>query len=365
MKKIINVVGARPNFMKIAPLVHELGRRDTFTQLLVHTGQHYDDNLSRVFFDDLEIPRPDVNLEVGSGNRLEQIDVIMQRFEPVLLDYKPDLVTVVGDVNSTTACARVAKKHGVAVAHVEAGLRSFDLSMPEEHNRRETDEIADLLFVTEESGMSHLASENAPGKSFLVGNVMIDTLVENLERATHSTVMQTLGLQPRAYVVSTFHRPSNVDDRHHLSALLDTLELISGKITLVLPLHPRTRDSLDKHDLSARLASLTQVVACEPLGYLDFLRLLSQAKAAITDSGGIQEETTYLRVPCLTMRENTERPETINVGSNVLVGSDINKLEIELDNVLAGRFSVGEIPLLWDGRAAPRIVDVLEHELRG
>ena len=349
--------------MKIAPLVQELGLHPDVTQYLVHTGQHYDDSLSRVFFDDLGIPPPDINLEVGSGTREQQIAEIKRRFGPVLVDQAPDLVVVVGDVNSTIACAEVAKQHGVKVAHVEAGLRSFDLSMPEEHNRRETDGIADYLFVTEEAGMQNLEAEGIPGKCYLVGNVMIDSLVTGLEGAQGSDIVEQLGLEPHGYVVGTFHRPSNVDEPSQLALLIDILKRVCVCIPLVLPLHPRTRESFVRHGLAEELDQISGLIVCEPLGYVNFLSLLSQCRGVITDSGGIQEETTYLKIPCLTMRENTERPVTLSQGSNVLVGSDIGKLENELGKILSGTFKNSSIPPLWDGKAAQRIVEALLREL--
>lgn len=361
--KIINVVGARPNLMKIAPLCRAMTAHPRMQSLLVHTGQHYDDNLSRIFFDELGIPAPDRYLGIGSGTRDEQIARIMEAFRPVVRETRPDVVLVVGDVNSTVACARVAAELGVAVAHVEAGLRSFDRGMPEELNREETDAIADYLFVTERSGMENLASERVRGRAWLVGNVMIDTLVANLERARRSPVRAKLGLAERDFAVGTFHRPSNVDEAAPLRALLDTIEAVCERIPLVLPLHPRTRRSLERHDLGARLESITGLVAVEPLGYLDFLDLVSHARVVITDSGGIQEETTWLRVPCLTLRRNTERPITVSEGSNVLVGDDRARLLAELDKVIAGTFKRGGRPELWDGHAATRIVDILAAEI--
>jgi len=363
--RILNVVGARPNFMKIAPLMHAMRQQPDIEPLLVHTGQHYDANLSRVFFDELDIPRPDINLGVGSGDRTSQIEQIMEHFEPVLVREQPDLVLVVGDVNSTIACARIAKRHRVSVAHVEAGLRSFDDTMPEEHNRRETDEIADFLFVTEESGMVNLDREAVPGKRYLVGNVMIDTLVRNLEKARASSMLDDLRLVPGEYLVATFHRPSNVDARETLENLVEIIQQLCARAPLVLPLHPRTRHSLEAHGLSAALDAIPALKLVDPLGYLEFLRLLTDARAVITDSGGIQEETTYLGIPCLTMRENTERPVTITLGSNVLVGSDRTRLLDELDKLMSGNHRKSTIPPLWDGAAAPRIVEILRRELGG
>lgn len=363
MITIINVVGARPNLMKIAPLCRAMAAHPRIESLLVHTGQHYDDNLSRIFFDELRIPAPDRYLGVGSGTRDEQIMRVMEAFRPIVAEIQPDLVLVVGDVNSTIACARVARGLGVAVAHVEAGLRSFDRSMPEELNREATDAIADYLFVTERSGMENLAREKSPGRAWLVGNVMIDTLIANLERARNASVRAALKLNECEFAVGTFHRPSNVDEAEPLRALLNTIEAVCERIRMVLPLHPRTRHSLERHDMIARLHSIAGLVVVEPLGYLEFLDLVSHARVVITDSGGIQEETTWLQVPCLTLRQNTERPVTVSEGSNVLVGDDRDRLLAEIEKVISGTFKRGRIPELWDGHAAERIVNILAEEL--
>jgi UDP-N-acetylglucosamine 2-epimerase (non-hydrolysing) len=361
---ILNIVGARPNFMKIAPLMRAMAQAPGVQGTLVHTGQHYDTSLSQVFFDELGIPRPDVDLGVGSAPRLEQIERIERAFEPLLIERRPDVVLVVGDVNSTIACAAVARRHGVKVAHVEAGLRSFDDAMPEELNRRETDEISDLLFVTEPSGLRNLENEGAPGRAFLVGNVMIDTLVAHLERARETRSAERLGVAGKDYLVTTFHRPSNVDTVESLSRLVEALGAMSERLPVVLPLHPRTRASLERHALSTEIADIPGLTLTEPLGYLDFIGLVAGARGVVTDSGGIQEETTYLDIPCVTMRENTERPVTIEVGTNELVGSDFERLIEHVDAIAAGRFKRGAIPDLWDGRAALRIVEILRRELR-
>ncbi len=349
--------------MKVAPLIREMKRYPDIAPLLVHTGQHYDDKLSRIFFSELRIPEPDINLGVGSGSRNEQIKKIQQAFEPVLTKEMPHLVVVVGDVNSTIACASVAKKHGIKVAHVEAGLRSFDLSMPEEHNRRETDQISDFLFVTEQSGLENLKTEKIRGACFLVGNVMIDTLVHNLENALRSSISETLSLSPKSYIAATFHRPSNVDRQEDLQRLIDVLTNIAKKAPLVFPIHPRTKRSLQDFGLFEALAKTEHFILSEPLGYWDFLKLVSGSSAVVTDSGGIQEETTFLGVPCLTMRENTERPVTVSVGTNVLVGSDSARLMDELDKILAGGHKKGEKPPFWDGHAASRIVQIVREQL--
>ena len=364
MLKIINIVGARPNFMKIAPLVKAMACHQDVESCLVHTGQHYDDKLSDVFFKQLGIPSPDINLGIGSASREEQITRISAAFEPIVIEQRPDAVLVVGDVNSTIACARVAKAHGVKVVHVEAGLRSFDPSMPEEINRVETDQISDYLFVTEESGMENLEKESVPGKRFLVGNCMIDTLVQNFEQVQASGILAQLKLSGQRYIVATFHRPSNVDSREALSRLVAILQQLCHRTKLVLPLHPRTRKSAENFGLLATLEALPGLLLTEPLGYHDFIRLVRDAMVVVTDSGGIQEESTYLRVPCLTMRENTERPVTVTIGTNTLLGSDGSALLAAVDSVIRGDYKKGAIPPLWDGRAAERIVDILRRELQ-
>ncbi|MEQ8783477.1 MAG: UDP-N-acetylglucosamine 2-epimerase (non-hydrolyzing) [Roseibium album] len=359
--RILNVAGARPNFMKIAPIMRAFDEAPGFSASIVHTGQHYDDQMSKVFFDDLEIPTPSVNLEVGSGERLAQIERIAERFDPVVRRERPDAVLVVGDVNSTVACATVARSHGVAVIHVEAGLRSFDMDMPEEVNRIETDRLSDLLFVTEPSGMTNLAAEKVPGKAFLVGNVMIDTLVRHLDKARARRVHERLDLEARGFIVGTFHRPSNVDAKLRLENVVSIVEHAARQRPVVLPLHPRTRASLTNHGLEARLTGNPDIRVVDPLGYLDFVSLIDQACAVVTDSGGIQEETTFLRVPCVTMRDNTERPITVEVGSNVLAGTEPKEVTAAIDDALAG-VGKGEVPDLWDGRAAGRIIEVLMQE---
>ncbi len=361
--KIINIVGARPNFMKMAPLVRAFDAVEGLEQLLVHTGQHYDAGLSDVFFRELGIPAPDISLGVGSLPRPEQIARIEESFEPVVVSEKPDVVLVVGDVNSTVACARVARRHGVKVAHVEAGLRSFDLEMPEEHNRVETDQLSDFLYVTEEAGLRNLANEKITGEALLVGNVMIDTLVHDLPKARSSMKSKELGLSEGEFIVSTFHRPSNVDTAAGLESILDIIRTITARSAMVLPLHPRTKASYERFGMLEQLRGLPQLVLCEPLGYVDFMGLVCRAKAVVTDSGGIQEETTYLGVPCLTMRENTERPSTVELGTNIIVGSDRDLLRTELDNIHKGTFKKGSVPPLWDGKSAERIAAHLKQRL--
>jgi UDP-N-acetylglucosamine 2-epimerase (non-hydrolysing) len=352
---VLHVVGARPNFMKAAPVIWALERRPQFRQTLVHTGQHFDKNMSGVFFSQLHIPEPDFNLEAGSGSHAQQTSAIMSRFEPVVLEAKPDIVLVYGDVNSTVAAAIVCSKLGIKIGHVEAGLRSFDRAMPEEINRLLTDQISDLLFTPSSDGDENLMREGiAPEKIFMVGNVMIDSLVRLLPaiRACKN------GFSER-YSLVTLHRPSNVDNDHRLRTIVESLVKINDELDVVFPVHPRTRQRIAQFGIdTSRLRLL------EPLPYIEFLALQSHATAVITDSGGIQEETTYLQVPCLTLRENTERPVTVDLGTNVLLGQDPSRLQGEISKILAGDAKTGAIPPQWDGCAAERIADVLENFLR-
>jgi len=360
--KILNVVGARPNFMKIAPLMAEYGQRENIHAILVHTGQHYDDKMSDLFFNELEIPKPHVNLEVGSGSHAVQTAEIMQRFEPVLAGYRPDVVVVVGDVNSTIACGLVAVKLGIKLAHVEAGLRSGDRTMPEEINRVLTDSISDFLFCTEQSGVENLRLEGISDKKvFFVGNVMIDTLLKNKTKAENSGVLNQLNLNGNDFAVLTLHRPSNVDDPNILGGILDALEVIAKDMPVVFPVHPRTRRMFSSGSIGERIKKLTNLQATEPLGYLDFLKLMSHAKIVLTDSGGMQEETTILKVPCLTLRENTERPVTAEIGSNRIVGTNPARIIEAYRHAVNGGWREPGIPPLWDGGAARRIVDVLSE----
>jgi len=356
MTQVLCVAGARPNFMKIAPVMAALAETGIAAQLL-HTGQHYDAAMSDGFFADLGIPRPDHHLEVGSGSHAVQTAEVMKRFEPVLESVRPQAVLVVGDVNSTIACALVAAKRGVRVIHVEAGLRSYDRSMPEEINRVLTDQLSDLLFTTEKSALANLQREGIDASRVeFVGNVMIDTLYRNLDRAVPSS--QTLGGSLPAYAVLTLHRPSNVDDPATLGALLDVIGEINRVLPVVLPLHPRTRGNIEKFGLSTRLEALRIL---PPLGYLDMLGLMRDAKLVLTDSGGIQEETTALGVPCLTLRDNTERPITLTEGTNTLVGADPAAIRAAFETVMTSGGRAGCIPEYWDGRAAMRIA----HTLKG
>jgi UDP-N-acetylglucosamine 2-epimerase (non-hydrolysing) len=346
---VLHVVGARPNFMKAAPVLRELARRG-LRQTLIHTGQHYDTGMSDVFFQQLEMPAPDVNLEVGSGSHAQQTAQVLSRFEPVLLDRNPDLVLVYGDVNSTLAAALVCSKLGVKVGHVEAGLRSRDRSMPEEINRLLTDQVADLLFTPSSDADENLMQEGVlPERIRLVGNVMIDTLVRLLPLAANP---ESGNLNGR-YVLVTLHRPSNVDDLPWLRRLLETLAELSAEISVVFPVHPRTRQRLNSIGLAS--SNHTRLRLLDPQPYLQFLALQRAATAVITDSGGIQEETTFLGVPCLTVRENTERPVTLALGTNRLVGRDIARMRAELRAILEGGIRKASPIPLWDGRAAERI----------
>ena len=344
---VFHIVGARPNFMKVAPVMNALKTRKHVVQTLVHTGQHYDANMSNVFFEQLGIAAPDVNLAVGSGTHARQTAEIMTRFEPVLLDRQPDIVLVYGDVNSTVATALVCAKLGVRVGHVEAGLRSFDRTMPEEINRLLTDQLADMLFTPSEDGDFNLQKEGIPPeKIFRVGNVMIDSLVKLLPAAQRQNQNSLL----EHYALVTLHRPANVDDGAVLKRILQSLLEVSQDLSVIFPAHPRTRKRIADFGLHA-----DQLQILDPLSYLEFLAMQSRATVVITDSGGVQEETTYLGVPCLTLRENTERPVTVSLGTNVLVGRDSDKLRSELSRVLAGQAKKGTIPPLWDGHAGERI----------
>ena len=362
--KVANVVGARPNLVKIAPLVREMRKHPEIQPLLIHTGQHYDEKLSDIFFRQMGIPQPDVNLEVGSGSHAWQTAEILKRIEPVLLEHRPDLALVVGDVNSTVAASLAATKLGIAVAHVEAGLRSFDRTMPEEINRVLTDAVADYLFATEEDAVENLLREGRPRERiFLVGNVMIDALQQFLPIAQQSRIANELGLAEgagyRPFAVLTLHRPSNVDSLETLKKLLGAIEELAEKLPVIFPVHPRTQQKLTelKNHYHPRFRMMP------PLGYLDFICLLSRARLVLTDSGGIQEETTALGVPCITIRENTERPVTVTQGTNQIVGQDPARIVAAAREALLGKSKAGRVPRLWDGQAAERIVEVLLREV--
>ncbi|MEN9959813.1 MAG: hypothetical protein RL045_60 [Bacteroidota bacterium] len=370
--KVIQVVGARPNFMKVAPLHRAIQKLAGWTSKIVHTGQHFDAKMSDVFFTQLELPEPDFFLGIGGGSHTEVTAKIMVAFEKIVEAEKPDLIIVVGDVTSTLACTLVAIKMGIKVAHVEAGLRSFDRTMPEELNRILTDSVADYLFVTEESGMQHLKNEGvADERVFFTGNVMIDSLVRYQEKAKTTTILEDLGLSTNDsrlvtaaerplstsdYIVMTMHRPANVDTEKGLQSILELIELSSRDTKIIFPVHPRTRAHMEKFGLADRLDQVQNLIMTEPLGYLEFIQLMSNATAILTDSGGIQEETTYLGVPCLTFRDSTERPITVSLGTNQLLSDlDPKKTYAALQEILSGKVKKGSIPPLWDGKAAERI----------
>ena len=363
--KLILVAGARPNFMKIAPLIraiqaHNKGAADDekVNYRLIHTGQHYDVKMSEIFFTELGIPNPDVNLEVGSGSHAEQTARVMMAFEPVCLEEKPDWVVVVGDVNSTMACTLVAAKLGIKVAHVEAGLRSFDRTMPEEINRIVTDSLADLLLTPSADADENLKREGIPpAKIRLVGNIMIDTLVANLDQARRSRVLDKLSIKPKNYAYVTLHRPSNVDDRNNLEVIMGELNLLSRRMPVIFPVHPRTRNMLELTGVSIRNGANLKLL--EPIGYHDSLCLTEKARFVLTDSGGLQEESTYLGTLCLTLRHNTERPITIEVGTNRLTCPDC--LADDIEEILQTRRAVGRIPPYWDGRTGERTIHALQE----
>ncbi len=353
VRRILHIVGARPNFMKFSPVYTAINRRTAFEQILVHTGQHYDANMSDVFFEQLAIPAPNFNLGVGSGTHTTQTAKIMLELEKVLGEQKPDLVLVYGDVNSTVAAALVCAKLMIPIAHVEAGLRSGDRSMPEEINRLVTDQLADILFTPSVDGNEHLVREGvSASKIHFVGNVMIDTLIRFLAATEAAEPL----VKP-SYALVTLHRPSNVDAPEMLQKIALTLRAIGQKIPIVFPVHPRTRQRL--YDFGLNFENDPRVQLLDPVGYIEFLTLQRHAALVVTDSGGIQEETTYLGVPCLTIRANTERPITVSVGTNQLIGQDMDALIRETDAILSGSAKRGEIPPLWDGHASERIAAIL------
>ena len=353
--EIINIVGARPNFMKIAPLIKVMDKHsDKIKYILLHTGQHYDKKMSDIFFKELEIREPDINLGVNKGSQIEQIANIMIKFEEVCLKERPDLIIVVGDVNSTLACGLVASRLGIRLAHVEAGLRSFDRTMPEEINRMTVDHLSDYLFVTEQSGYDNLIKEGIEkNKIYFTGNVMIDTLVQCLNKKT--SILKKIKLEPENYCVVTLHRPANVDNRKKLESIIKILKKFNNQV--VWPIHPRTKKNIKKFNLGSQIKDF---IILEPLGYLDFISLVSDSCFVFTDSGGIQEETTYLKIPCLTMRKSTERPITISEGTNILVNSE---KEIAKTLKFLGK-KKSSIPKYWDGKSAERILDALLKDFK-
>lgn len=366
--KIISVASARPNFMKVAPLLEEFKKYDQVDSRLLHTGQHYDYEMSKIFFDELGIPKPDFHLGVGSGTHAEQTAKVMVEFEKVLDKESPDWVIVVGDVNPTMACTIVANKKGIRVAHVEAGLRSYDRKMPEEINRVLTDSIADLLLTPSIDGNMNLIKEGIPEyKIRFVGNIMIDTLFNMREKSSKSTILGDLGLKEKEYVLVTLHRPSNVDREETLTNFVEIMEDTTQSQPMVWPVHPRSKKRAEEFGLWKRMQEINDLHLLEPVGYLDNVRLMNNAALVLTDSGGIQEETTALGVPCLTARENTERPITITEGTNTLVGTDpeviLKHIKKQLQNGTAGKHKELPKPLYWDGKTAQRIVKaILSYE---
>jgi len=362
--KVISVVGARPNFMKIAPLHRAFSNRQGIESVIVHTGQHYDEKMSDIFFNQLELPKPHYYLGIGGGSHTFQKANVMLEFEKIINEEKPDIVLVVGDVNATAACSIVSVKMGVKTVHVEAGLRSGDRKMPEEINRIITDSISDLLFVTEQSGMINLAKENVPDdKVKFVGNVMIDSLKYYREKAnkiSFGDIVDKFEIKPKEYVLMTMHRPHNVDSEAGLKKIIEIIESCSKSLKIIFPVHPRTKNNLNKFALYHKLESIENLCLLEPLGYLQFLKLMDNARVIITDSGGIQEETTYLQVPCITFRDSTERPVTVTIGTNILMKDlDPEKVVLKYDEIISGKTKIGIIPPLWDGNAAERITDIL------
>ena len=359
-KKILSVVGARPNFVKIAPIVKLLRNDKNVSSLLVHTGQHYDKEMSKAFFQDLRLPEPNIYLGVGSHAHGAQTAKVMLGLEPIFIREKPDLVIVVGDVNSTLAASLVAAKLGIPLAHVEAGLRSFDMSMPEEINRIATDSLAEYLFTPSRDADINLKNEGIAGeKIHFVGNVMIDTLFAFRPIIQKSRVLPEFGLKKGDFAVVTLHRPSNVDTPSDLGKIFDSLSRIQRKIKVIFPMHPRTRFFVGKFEMQQRIKRMKNLACIKPVGYIDFLSLLCNAAFVITDSGGIQEETTVLRVPCITVRKNTERPVTVKEGTNVIAGTDPERIVEEGFNILNGKYKTGGIPELWDGKASQRIARIL------
>jgi UDP-N-acetylglucosamine 2-epimerase (non-hydrolysing) len=358
--KILNVVGARPNFIKIAPIIEQMKQSPRIVCTLLHTGQHYDENMNAAFFNQLNIPSPDINLGIKDASNVQQIAQVLQKFEPIVLREKPHAILVVGDVNSTLACSMVAAYHKIKIIHVEAGLRSFDLSMPEEINRMLTDKISDLLFVTESSAVENLKKEGIdPNKIHVVGNVMVDTLLKYKTLASESSkILDLLELQPKQYALLTLHRPENVDDKNVLQGILETVVELSQKISIVFPIHPRTKNSIYNFKLNDLLRGLKLT---PPLSYFDMVQLMQNSKLVLTDSGGIQEETTILDIPCLTLRKNTERPITVKEGTNVVVGTQKADILLYAFNALKRVTKAGKYPELWDGSSAKRIVGIIEN----
>ena len=360
-KFIYLVAGARPNFMKIAPLIKEF-QKEKIKFKLIHTGQHYDYNMSKIFFDDLGIPEPDIYLDVGSGTHATQTAKIMIEFEKILIKEEPQLVVVVGDVNSTLACALVAKKLYIKVAHVEAGLRSFNMKMPEEINRLLTDQISDFLFTTERSAKLNLIREGiTEDKIFFVGNIMIDTLITNLKKAKELNLLERFKLVKNDYALITLHRPSNVDKKEDLKKMLDIIKILQEKVKVFFPIHPRTKKNLELFNLKEDIENMN-VSLSKPVGYLEFLNLMMNSKLILTDSGGIQEEASFLKKPILTARQGTERPITVDEGTNTIIGNDITKAKKHINEILSDKYKKGKDIEKWDGQTAMRIVQVIKRK---
>ena len=362
--KIIFIVGARPNFIKIAPLINEARKYKSIRAVLVHTGQHYDWEMSKVFFEELNIPKPEYNLGIGAGSHSRQTAKIMEKLEPVLLKEKPNLVVVVGDVNSTLAGALVAVNLHIPVAHIEAGLRSFDKKMPEEKNRVLTDNVSDYLFVTEPQAIKNLVKEGFPKENiFYIGNVMIDTLVRFIDKSEKLRFYKNFNAMPKEYAVLTLHRPENVDNKKVFKEILEIITGIQGKVKIIWPIHPRTKNRLEKFSFLKKVEKMENLILTEPIGYFEMLCLNSNAKFVLTDSGGVQEETTFLMVPCLTLRKGTERPITVTEGTNITVGIDKKKITAEVSKILDGKTKKGRIPKYWDGKASQRIIKIVSRSL--
>ena len=361
--KILNVVGARPNFMKIAPIQRAMQESEKLQPILIHTGQHYDAEMSKIFFHDLDLPQPQHYLGVGSGTHAQQTAAVMVELEKVALEVKPDLVLVVGDVNSTLAAAIVAAKLHIPIAHVEAGLRSFDRTMPEEINRALTDILAEFLFITEDTARANLLNEGIEeAKIYFVGNVMIDSLLHFRERAQQSSIIEDLNLNGKPYALLTLHRPSNVDLQAIFWQIIEALNIIQQRISVIFPIHPRTQKMIDQFNMRDQVNRMKNFKLINPLGYLDFLKLMANSLFVLTDSGGIQEETTVLSIPCLTLRENTERPVTVDIGTNMVLGMNADRIVDESLKIIEGKGKKGQIPPLWDGNTARRIVQILEQK---